>query len=209
MMVGCCQSGGLGPAKLKKAITGAGRGLARTVAGHLGVEFTRLLSPGRIRIPAQKVAQKRSQTIDMTGTRKLVRGALPSWETPSPLGNEGNKRVSSRFEQPLHFVNQVSKMKRLGEDAGVLWRRVGGVQRHRGEARDEHNLDFRVELSGATSKLDAVHLRHDDIGQQQLERFLAQPIVRGQPVVERSYVVAGVLQRLDEKASHVVIVLRK
>src|ERR1700722_17453923 len=100
-------------------------------------------------------------------------------------------------------------MKGLGEDAGVLRRRVRGVERYGGEARDEHNLDFRVELSGATSKLDAVHLRHDNIGQQEVERFLAQPIVRGQPVVERSYVVAGVLQRLDEKAAHGVIVLRK
>src|SRR5271154_6860442 len=82
----------------------------------------------------------------------------------------GQASASRSFEQPLHFINQISKMKGLGEDAGVLWRRVGGVQRHRGEARDEHNLDFRVEFSGATSKLNAVHFRHDDIGQEQFER---------------------------------------
>ena len=73
-------------------------------------------------------------------------------------------------------------MKGLGEDAGVLRRRVRGVERYGGEARDEHNLDFRVELSGATSKLDAVHLRHDDISQQQLERFLRNRLYADNPL---------------------------
>ena len=101
---------------------------------------------------------------------------------PDLQSRTGLGALSGRFEQPLHFVNQISKMKRLGEDSGVLWRRVGGIERHGGEARDEHDLDFRVELGGATSQLDAVHLRHDDIRQQELERFLSQPVVSRSPL---------------------------
>ena len=57
------------------------------------------------------------------------------------------------------------------------------VERHRGKAGDEHDLDVGIEFGGAAGELDAVHFRHHDIGEQELERFLAQPLIGGQAVV--------------------------
>ena len=81
-----------------------------------------------------------------------------------------------------------------------------GVERHGGKAGDEHHLEVRIELGGAARQFDAVHLRHDDVGQQQRERLLAQPLIGASAIVEGDDVVAGVLQRLHEEAAHVVVV---
>ena len=85
----------------------------------------------------------------------------------------------SRGEQLLHFVDQFAKMDRLRQHLGMLGRARIGIQRHRGEAGDEHDLDVGVELGGAAGELDAVHLRHDDVGEQQLEGLFPQPLVGG------------------------------
>ena len=84
-----------------------------------------------------------------------------------------------------------------------------GVERHRREAGDEHDLDVGIELGGAAGELDAVHLGHHDVGEQELERLLAQPLIGGKPVVVGDHVVAGVLQRLDQKAPHVGVIFGK
>ena len=97
-------------------------------------------------------------------------------------------------------------MDRLGEHFGVLGRGGIGVERDRGEAGDEHDLDVGVELGGAAGKLDAVHLGHHDIGEQKLERLLAQPLIGRQPVVIGGHVESGILQRFDQKAPHIGIV---
>ena len=83
------------------------------------------------------------------------------------------------------------------------------VERDRGEASDEHDLDVGIELGRAAGEFDAVHLRHDDIGEQKLERLLAQALIGGKAVVVGDDVKAGVLQRLDQKAPHVDVVFRE
>jgi hypothetical protein len=66
-------------------------------------------------------------------------------------------------------------------------------------------------MSGSSSvarrgELDAVHLGHDDVGEQELEGLLAQAVIGGQAVVEMGDVVTGGLQRLDQEPPHVVVV---
>jgi hypothetical protein len=61
-------------------------------------------------------------------------------------------------------------------------------------------------MSGSSSVARRASLGHHDIGQQELERLLAQTVVGRQPVVEGGDIVAGRLQRLHEEAAHVVIV---
>ena len=58
-------------------------------------------------------------------------------------------------------------------------------------------------------QLDAVHFRHDDVGEQELERLLAQALVRRQPVVIGHDVETGILQRLHQELAHVDIVFGK
>ena len=65
----------------------------------------------------------------------------------------------------------------LGKHLGVLGRGRIGIERHGGEAGDEHDLDVGVELGRAAGEFYPVHLRHDDIGQEELERLLAQALV--------------------------------
>ena len=100
-------------------------------------------------------------------------------------------------------------MEGLGQDLRLFRGIVVGVQRHGGEAGDEHDLDIRVELRRSPRQFDPVHLRHHDIGEKQFERLLAKPVVGRKPVVERRHVVARVLQRLAEEAAHVVVVFRE
>jgi hypothetical protein len=97
-------------------------------------------------------------------------------------------------------------MEGLREHLGVLRRRGVRVESHGGEAGDEHDLDVGVELGRPARELDAVHLRHHDVGEQELERLLAQPLIGREPVVVGDDVVAGGLQRLHQEAPHVGII---
>ena len=81
------------------------------------------------------------------------------------------------------------------------------VERHGREAGDEHDLQVGIELGRPAGKLDAVHLRHDDIGEEECERLLANALVGAQAIVEGDDVIAGVLKRFGEEATHVVVVL--
>ena len=118
-------------------------------------------------------------------------------------------RASSRRQHLLHFVDQLAQVDRLGKHLGVLRRTRVGIERDRGKTGDEHDLDVGIELGGAAREFDAVHLRHDDIGEQQLERLLAQTLIGGKAVVVGHDLVAGVLQRLDQEPAHVDVVFRK
>ncbi len=46
----------------------------------------------------------------------------------------------------LHFVDEVAQVDRLGQHLGVLGCCGVGVERDRGEARDEHDLDVGIEF---------------------------------------------------------------
>jgi hypothetical protein len=66
-------------------------------------------------------------------------------------------------------------MERLGQHLGVLGRRGVRVERDRGEAGDEHDLDVGVELGGPARQLDAVHLRESYTGRLRLGGALHLP----------------------------------
>src|SRR5690349_23512938 len=56
--------------------------------------------------------------------------------------------VRSGGKQLLHFADQFAQVDRLGEDFGVFGCARVRIERHGGEAGDEHDLDVRTELGG-------------------------------------------------------------
>ena len=83
------------------------------------------------------------------------------------------------------------------------------MERHRGKAGDEHDLERGIELGGPARQFDAVHLGHDDVGQEQVEAGLLDFLEGAQALAEAGHVVAGLLQRLHQEVPHVVVVFRK
>ena len=69
-----------------------------------------------------------------------------------------------------------------------------GMERHRREAGDEHDLEPGIELGRPPRQLDPVHFRHDDIGQQQIEGCPFQLLESRQAFRKRRYVMAGLDQ---------------
>ena len=63
-----------------------------------------------------------------------------------------------------------------------------------------------IEFGGAPRQLDAVHFRHHDIGEQQIEGRLLDFLKGAGPFAKGRHMVAGLLQRLHKEAPHVVIV---
>src|SRR4026207_80995 len=98
-------------------------------------------------------------------------------------------------------------MEGLGQDPGILRRLIGRIERDRGEARDEHDLQIRIEFARAPRKLDAIHLRHHDIGKEQGEGLFLQALVGFKPVAEGYDVVPSLSERLYQEAAHVLVVL--
>ena len=76
-------------------------------------------------------------------------------------------------QKPFDLVHKVAKVERLRQDPRVLGSVVVRIERDRGKASYEHNFDLGIEPGRATSKLESVHLRHDDIGEQKFEGLLA------------------------------------
>jgi len=58
---------------------------------------------------------------------------------------------------------------------------------------------IRGQFRRAPRQLDAVHFRHHNVGEQELEGSFAQPLISRQSIVKGNDVIAGRLQRLDEK----------
>ncbi|MGY3470756.1 hypothetical protein ACVW0I_007627 [Bradyrhizobium sp. LM6.11] len=63
-----------------------------------------------------------------------------------------------------------------------------------------------VEFRSPAGELDAVHLRHHDVGEQHLERLFPEPLIGGHAVVVGRDLKTGVFQRLDQETAHVVVV---
>src|SRR5262245_14922281 len=118
---------------------------------------------------------------------------LPAW----PLGRH----------HPFYFGNEILQVKRLRKYLGVLGRSAVGIEGDRRESGDEHDLERRVELGCTPGKLDAVHFRHDDVGEQQIEACLLHLLKSARPLCEGRYVVPRPLQRPNQEAPHVVIIL--
>ena len=136
----------------------------------------------------------------------IARTALLTAGWPESVPGVTVDRQCGSSQQALHFVDEIAQMERLRQDLCLPGGLVVRVEGDRREAGDEHDLDVGIEFGGAARQFDPVHFRHHDIGEQKLERLLAKTVVGGQAVVEGGHVETGVLQRLDEKATHVVVV---
>ena len=97
-------------------------------------------------------------------------------------------------------------MEGFGQDLRVLGRVGFRVERDRGETGYEHDLKARIQLGGPPRELDAVHLRHDDIGQQQRKRLFTQSFIRAPAVIERNDIMPGIFQRFRKKPAHIIVI---
>ena len=145
------------------------------------VETTRS-SPARNRRPTIHVPSRRTSS---TSTATPTRLMPPQARCSTPPRNSSSTRVGCRSmssgsyatsdrrddkcpraasgcQHLVHFADQFAQMDRLGQHLGVLRRAGIRIERHGGKTRDEHDLDVRVEFSGAASELNTVHLRHHD-----------------------------------------------
>src|SRR5689334_3102170 len=84
----------------------------------------------------------------------------------------GKSAGRALVEHAVDLEDEVAQVEGLGEHLG-LRREAAGAQRDRGKAGDEHDAGFRRDRGDMLGKLDAVHLGHDDVGQQQVEALLA------------------------------------
>ena len=119
-------------------------------------------------------------------------------------------QLASAASMASTLVDQVTQVEGLGEHPGTARRLVAGLERHGGEAGDEHDPEVRAVLGGAARQLDPVEPRHDHVGQQEVDVLLLGQGGQGvDPVADRPHPVPGALQRFGEEAAHAVIVFGK
>ena len=80
------------------------------------------------------------------------------------------------------------------------------MQRNSRKARDKHDFQMRIEFGGAPRQLNAIHLRHHNISEQQIKGCLLDFLKGAGAFAKGSHMVASLLQRLHEETAHVVIV---
>ena len=129
-------------------------------------------------------------------------------------GRGKGRRLSQAVRPPSirsHLGDDLAQMDRLGQHLGVLGRRrVPALSAT--AAKPVMNMILRSGSSSAARRASSMPSisGHDDVGQQQLERLLAQPLIGAdRPLSNDDHVVAGVLQRLHQETPHVVVVFGK
>lgn len=108
----------------------------------------------------------------------------------------GRLRRRSAF---FNFVHEIAEVERLGKHFRIARGVRIGIEGHCGKARNEHDLQIRIDFSCAARKLDTVHFWHDDIGQQQREWLLAQSFIGAGTVIEMSNVIARLSSAFTRK----------
>ena len=71
------------------------------------------------------------------------------------------------LEDPVHLGDEILQMERLRQHFRFR-SSPATLQRDGGKTGDEHHPDFGVDRRGLLGQLDPIHLRHDDVGQQQI-----------------------------------------
>jgi len=97
-------------------------------------------------------------------------------------------------------------MERLGKQLG-LRHRFSGAQADRREAGDKHHLDVRRQQRCLLRQLDAIHPRHNDIGEEQIKvlGLLQQPIGIV-AIVDRADHITRALKRTRKILAHRLII---
>ena len=108
----------------------------------------------------------------------------------------------------LDLKHQIAQVKGLGQDLGQR-RLPAGAQGDGGKAGNEDHLGFRRNFGAALGQFDAIHFRHDDIGQQQIEMLALQKGQGGGATVNRHHLIAGVFKRPGKVGAHGFFVFGK
>ena len=154
---------------------------------------------------------------------------LPHWTWPERVGKLTPIHVYTSGDEAELFLNNASlgRKKRGPLDYRIRWDNVNyqpGILRvvaykngnkwtessvrTAGEHhRQPEEADLTVlQLQQAGECLTPVHLGHDDVGQEQRKGLFLEPLIGVEPIAKRDDIVAGLGERLDQKAPHVLIV---
>ena len=105
----------------------------------------------------------------------LARQARPLASLKHPRKGYGrlNLRADFLFENAFHFEHEIAQMEWLRKHLcmGLL---AAGLERNGSETGDKHHLGFRADLVASLREFYPVHLRHDDVGQEQVVRIVFQ-----------------------------------
>ena len=93
-----------------------------------------------------------------------------------------------------------------GFDSTLASESCGPRASDRGKAGDEHDADAGRDLGRLLGELDAVHFRHDDVGQQQIERLAFEQRNRRCAAIDRNNLIADPLERAGQIDPHRFVV---
>src|SRR3546814_2284657 len=86
----------------------------------------------------------------------------------SDLKNSAKASSAVRAEHPVDFQHQITQVKRLRKDL-CLRNGFSCLQRDGSKSSDEHDAHFRRNGGDMLGQLYAIHLRHDDIRQEEIK----------------------------------------
>ncbi len=112
------------------------------------------------------------------------------------------------LKHAIDFGDEVFQVKRLGQQFR-LGRGAAALERHGGEAGDEHYTDRGVDRAGLLGKFDSVHLGHDNVGQEQVVLARLDQWKRLGSAADGLDVIADALQRALQIFAHRRIVFGK
>jgi len=112
------------------------------------------------------------------------------------------------LKEPIDFRDKVLQVERLRQKLGF---RCGasGLERNGREAGDEHHTDCRIDRAGFLGKLDPVHLRHYDVGEEKVETARLKQWHSLRTATNGFNLIPDALQRALQIFTHRLIVFGK
>ena len=89
------------------------------------------------------------------------------------------------LSKPFHLKDLVMEVDRMFQTE----------DQHGRKSRDEHHADRRIDRARLLRELDPVHLRHDDVREEEVELLGLEQRHRFRPATDRDHVIADPLQR--------------
>src|SRR3546814_6697857 len=97
----------------------------------------------------------------------------------SDLKNSAKASSAVRAEHPVDFQHQITQVKRLRKDL-CLRNGFSCLQRDGSKSSDEHHAHFRRNGCDMLGPPSAIHLRHDDIRQEEIKTHGFQTLPRSE-----------------------------
>jgi len=90
--------------------------------------------------------------------------------------SRGNGAQLSGRENFIDLADQITQVKRFGQDFGISCRAgLARKKRNNGKSGNKQNLETRNYLGRATRELDSIETRHDNISQKKVSASLPSP----------------------------------